>query len=126
MIFSKNITQNDALLIGDALGVDWKSVDIKQFRRGLEVELEHGLINKKSNVTNDDMYMTGKIALAHLNELNDYYTRLDMLETAKIKVSQTNTFSNNQSSTTQFLTGIAVGVGLFSFIKYLSNKKTLK
>jgi len=123
MIFSKNITQNDALLIGDTLGVDWQKVDIQQFRRGLEVELEHGSINKNSNVTNDDMYMTGKIALAHLNELDDYYTRLDMIETAKVNVSQTNILSNNQNSATQFLTGMAVGVGLFSFIKYLSNKK---
>ena len=47
---------------------------------GLDVELEHGLASPQTNVTNDDPLMTGKIALAHLNEFSDYYTRLEKLE----------------------------------------------
>ena len=47
---------------------------------GMGVELEHGLRNPVTNVTNDDSVMTGKIALAHLNEFPDYYTRLNELE----------------------------------------------
>jgi len=44
------------------------------------VELEHGLCDAKTNVTGDDPLLTGKIALAHLNEFPDYYTRLDKME----------------------------------------------
>jgi len=47
---------------------------------GLDVELEHGKIDTDTNVTGDDPIMTGKIALAHLNEIADYYTRLTKME----------------------------------------------
>jgi len=47
---------------------------------GMDVELEHGLVNPQTNLTNDDEIMTGKIALAHLNEFSDYYTRLKKME----------------------------------------------
>ncbi|GAG16708.1 unnamed protein product [marine sediment metagenome] len=47
---------------------------------GLDVELEHGLIDHHINVTDDDPIMTGEIALAHLNEFPDYYTRLEKME----------------------------------------------
>ena len=66
--------------IGDSLGIDWKKFDIKQFRMGLEVELEHGAINPETNVTDNDPLLTGKIALAHLEEFPDYYTRLSKME----------------------------------------------
>lgn len=46
----------------------------------MEVELEHGTISSLTNVTNDDLLATGKIALAHLNEFPDYYTRLLKME----------------------------------------------
>jgi hypothetical protein len=46
----------------------------------MDVELEHGTVDPNTNVTNDDPLMTGKIALAHLNEIKDYYTRLDKME----------------------------------------------
>jgi len=70
----------EAERIGTALGVDWRKIDLEQFRRGLEVELEHGAHDPETNVTNDDTTMTGKIAWAHLKEFPDYYTRLDKLE----------------------------------------------
>ena len=66
--------------IGDTLGIDWKKLEIEQFRMGLEVELEHGTIDPKTNVTNDGPLLTGKIASAHLNEFPDYYTRLAKME----------------------------------------------
>jgi len=76
----KHFTKEGAKKIGNKLGITWKKWDIEQFRRGLDVELEHGKISPKTNITNDNPIMTGKIALAHLNEFADYYTRLDRLE----------------------------------------------
>ena len=70
----------DARRVGVALGIDWQQVEVEQFRRGLEVELEHGTRDPDTNVTNDDLPMTGKIAWAHLKEYPDYYARLDLLE----------------------------------------------
>ena len=72
--------KNDAKRIGDSLGVDWTKFDVEQFRMGLDVELEHGIRELSTNVTNDDEITTGKIALAHLNEFPDYYTRLQKME----------------------------------------------
>jgi len=60
--------------------VDWDLVDLEQLRMGLLVELEHGTRDPETNVTNDDTGLTGKIALAHLNEFPDYYTRLAKME----------------------------------------------
>ena len=76
----KSFTAEEAKRVGEALGIDWTEFDVEQFRRGMDVELEHGLVDSKTNVTNDDPMMTGKIALAHLNEFSDYYTRLDEME----------------------------------------------
>lgn len=76
----KSFSAEDAKRIGEAIGIDWSKFDVEQFRMGLDVELEHGLIDSETNVTNDDDIMTGKIALAHLNEFPDYYTRLEKME----------------------------------------------
>lgn len=73
-------TVEEARRIGEQLGVDWSRFNVEQFRMGMDVELEHGLVNANTNVTNDDPLMTGKIALAHLNEFADYYTRLKEME----------------------------------------------
>lgn len=73
-------TPEQAKEVGEALGIDWSKWDVEQFRRGMDVELEHGTEDPHTNVTNDDPVMTGKIALAHLNEFPDYYTRLDKME----------------------------------------------
>lgn len=75
-----NFITVEAKRIGEALRIDWSRFDVEQFRMGLDVELEHGARNPKTNVTNDDELMTGKIALAHLNEIPDYYTRLAKME----------------------------------------------
>lgn len=76
----KTFTAAEAKQIGDKLGIDWSKYDVEQFRLGLDVELEHGIRDLHINVTNDDGELTGKIALAHLNEFADYYTRLTRLE----------------------------------------------
>lgn len=54
--------------------------EVDQFRKGMDVELEHGRHDPVTNVTDDDPVVTGKIALAHLNELPDYYRRLARME----------------------------------------------
>jgi hypothetical protein len=76
----RKVSVGEAKQIGATLGVNWAKVDVDQFRRGLEVEFEHGSRDPETNVTNDDASLTGKIAWAHLKEFPDYYTRLDKLE----------------------------------------------
>ncbi|MCX6384559.1 MAG: hypothetical protein NTV16_08840 [Actinobacteria bacterium] len=76
----KIFTAQQAKEIGEKLGIDWSKSDTEQFRKGMDVELEHGTEDPHTNVTDDDPLMTGKIALAHLNEFPDYYTRLDEME----------------------------------------------
>ena len=80
MANKRRISTEEARNVGSTLKVDWSKVDPEQFRRGLEVELEHGARDPETNVTNDDLTLTGKIAWAHLKEFADYYTRLDKLE----------------------------------------------
>lgn len=80
MADKNNFTNEQAREIGDQLGVKWDLFNVTQFRMGLNVELEHGMHNPITNVTNDDPLLTGKIVLAHLNEFADYYTRLEKME----------------------------------------------
>jgi len=83
---SKQFSADEAMRIGTALSIDWNHVDLEQFRMGLFVELEHGTQDPDTNVTDDDKCLTGKIALAHLNEFPDYYTRLATMEAEAKKV----------------------------------------
>ena len=80
MTGKKHFSTEEAKKIGEALNVDWSKFDVEQFRIGMDVELEHGLQDSDINVTNDDPLLTGKIALAHLKEFPDYYTRLEKME----------------------------------------------
>ena len=80
MTGKKVFTTEKAKEIGEKLGIDWSAYDVEQFRMGIDVELEHGTENSVTNVTDDDPLLTGKIALAHLNEFPDYYTRLYEME----------------------------------------------
>jgi hypothetical protein len=81
-MIAKSFTTDEARTIGEEIGIDWSSTpfDLEQFRMGMDVELEHGLHDPLTNVTDDDPLVTGKIALAHLNEFADYYTRLAKME----------------------------------------------
>ncbi|OGF20760.1 hypothetical protein A2316_04090 [Candidatus Falkowbacteria bacterium RIFOXYB2_FULL_38_15] len=77
---AEKFSAEEAKKIGEELGIDWSKFNVEQFRRGMDVELEHGSRDPHTNVTNDDPLTTGKIALAHFNEFLDYYTRLDKME----------------------------------------------
>ena len=82
MTAEKRFTEEQAREIGQQIGIDWSSApfDAEQFRMGMDVELEHGSHDPSTDVTGDDAVTTGKIALAHLNEFPDYYTRLARME----------------------------------------------
>jgi hypothetical protein len=77
-----SFTPDEARRIAEQLGVDWSNVtfSLEDLRIGMDIELEHGLRDPETNVTDDDPVVTGKIALAHLNEFPDYYQRLAKLE----------------------------------------------
>ncbi len=79
-MINKQFTAQEAKAVGDELGIKWDKFDIDQFRRGMDIELEHGTRDPWTNITNDDPIVTGKIALAHLNEFSDYYNRLKEME----------------------------------------------
>ncbi len=72
----------EAMSVGTQIGIDWEHApfDVEQFRAGMDVELEHGSRDPATDVTGSDPIVTGKIALAHLNEFPDYYTRLEAME----------------------------------------------
>ncbi|MDD4776436.1 MAG: hypothetical protein PHG75_07985 [Syntrophomonas sp.] len=80
MSAKKHFSADEAKSIGEKLGINWSKFDVEQYRMGMDVELEHGRRDPETNVTDDDPLTTGKIALAHLNEFPDYYTRLDKME----------------------------------------------
>lgn len=78
----KTFNQIDAKRMGKDLHISWAKIDLSEFTRGLNVELEHGSKNPQTNVTHNGGKLTGKIALAHLKEIPDYYTRLAKMEKA--------------------------------------------
>jgi Protein of unknown function (DUF5661) len=75
-------TTEEARRFGEEIGIDWASArfDVEQLQMGMSVELEHGLHDPHTNVSDDNPHVTAKIALAHLNEFPDYYTRLERME----------------------------------------------
>ena len=77
-----HFTADDARGAGERIGIDWarSRFDVEQFRMGMDVELEHGMRDPATNVTDDDVTVTAKIARAHLNEFPDYYSRLAGME----------------------------------------------
>jgi DNA-directed RNA polymerase alpha subunit len=77
-----HFTASQAHEVGEQIGIDWtaSSFDVEQLRMGMDVELEHGTQDPETNVTDDDMNVTAKIARAHLNEFPDYYSRLAVME----------------------------------------------
>lgn len=80
MDIKKQFDISEAKQIGEKLGIKWVSFNVEEFRKGLNVELEHGLRDPETNVTGNDPLFTGKIAWAHLKEFPDYYDRLETLE----------------------------------------------
>jgi uncharacterized protein DUF5661 len=80
MAETRRTTSEEARRVGDEIGVDWSNFDLEQFRRGMDVEFEHGSRDPQTDVTHDDPIVTGKIALAHMKEFPDYYERLGRME----------------------------------------------
>ena len=82
MSTKSHFTTDEAFAAGERIGIDWKSsrFDVEQFRMGMDVELEHGTHDSETNVTDDNVDVTAKIARAHLNEFPDYYSRLAVME----------------------------------------------
>ncbi len=70
----------EARIIRTVVGAEAAQISVEEFQQGLEVELEHGLQFPDANVTNNHPILTGKIVLAHLKEMLDYYTRLKVAE----------------------------------------------
>ena len=76
----KLFTLDEAGRIGNELGIPWDKFGVEQFRMGLNHELEHGRRDAVTDVTHDEPTVTGKLVLAHLNEIPDYYTQLAAME----------------------------------------------
>jgi hypothetical protein len=77
-----HFTADQARAGGERIGIDWSTsrFDVEQFRMRMDVELEHGTHDLKTNVTDDDVSVTAQIARAHLNEFPDYHSRLAVME----------------------------------------------
>ena len=65
----------DAMYAADVLDIKFDKFSIRDFLEGINIELEHGFVSPATNVTNDDLIMTAKITLAHLNEFANYYNK---------------------------------------------------
>lgn len=74
------ITAKEAKIILSKVNTEKMAIPLEEFRRGLDVELEHGMRFKDANVTNNHPMITGMIVLAHLKEMMDYYERLEVAE----------------------------------------------
>jgi APA family basic amino acid/polyamine antiporter len=81
-VHRRTVSIDEARAVLAALNLDPDAVpwDVEQFRLGLDSELAHGRVDPDTNVTDDDLVITGRIALAHLVEIPDYYTRLASME----------------------------------------------
>jgi hypothetical protein len=77
---SPNVTIEEASIILKIVNTRQMDISLEEFRKGLEVELEHGTRFEDANVTNNHPILTGKIVLAHLKEMIDYYRRIDVAE----------------------------------------------
>jgi hypothetical protein len=82
LVNKEDVTDEIVDIVVKKLGIDWKKVEFtkEEFKKGLKIETEHGPIDPKTDVTNGCPIITGKITLAHLNELSDYYVRLEKME----------------------------------------------
>ena len=78
--FKKNISKDEAYFYGKRLGIDFRKIKFGDWYYGVNVEVEHSLVSPKTNVTDNDILKTCKIALAHLNESKLYYQYLKKME----------------------------------------------
>lgn len=84
---SRCVSLQDVKQIGTHIGIDWETAEFspEDFQEGIRVELEHGAVDPKTDVTHDDPYATAKIAWAHLLERPDYYQKLLEMESGRKK-----------------------------------------
>ena len=75
-----SVSEEEASMILNIVNTKSMEIPLEDFRKGLEVELEHGIRFEDANVTNNHPILTGKIVIAHLKETMDYYSRLDVAE----------------------------------------------
>jgi hypothetical protein len=116
----KTFTFDQARKAGESLGVDWRSFTVNQLRDGMDVELEHGNRDPGTNVTDDDLMATAKIALAHLNEYPDYYKRLKVMENEAEKF-----WSKKKSQDRRVLISavVSAAVGILGYLYQKLEKK---
>lgn len=69
------LNNDDIYKVARFLNIKFDKYPFEDFKRGIIIELEHGKVNPKTNVTDDDLLKTAKIALAHLNEYPNYYNK---------------------------------------------------
>ena len=74
------VSLEESGIVQELVGGELQAISPERFRDGLEVELEHGLAFSDANVTNNHPILTGRIVLAHLKEMLDYYVRLQVVE----------------------------------------------
>lgn len=82
----------DILEVANELNIDFTKFSLSDFITGINIELEHGLINQQTNVSNNNLLITAKIALAHLNEFPNYYNKEYGLPAFEEKLKQINQF----------------------------------
>jgi hypothetical protein len=112
LVTRRSFTSDEARVIATELRIDFGQLgcDLEQFRMGLDVELEHGSRDHETDVSGNDPIVTGKIALAHLTEYPDYYTRLSILErdaaAHKSKRKQLNAVKEHRAIARETATGV--------------------
>ena len=79
-ITDPSVSNEEASTILNIVNTKGMNIPLEAFRKGLEVELEHGTRFEDANVTNNHPILTGKIVIAHLKETMDYYERIDVAE----------------------------------------------
>lgn len=68
-------SDNEIMMVANYLNIDFSKFPFEDFKRGINIELEHGKENMNTDVTDNDLIKTAKIALAHLNEFPNYYNK---------------------------------------------------
>ncbi|MCB9418707.1 MAG: hypothetical protein H6667_02805 [Ardenticatenaceae bacterium] len=90
MLTTTEVLPEEARVLQEMAGGEAVQIPLAEFQKGLEVELEHGIAFPDANVTNNHPVLTARIVLAHLKEMLDYYSRLEVaeLEGDMLKASQ--------------------------------------
>ena len=76
----KQISLEEAKRIGESLNIDWDQVDLEQFRLGLMGKQTQEITDSETGFTFDGVLQTGQAVLAHMEEIPDYFNRLEKLK----------------------------------------------